>query len=120
MPVEFSCAPMEGLTTKVYRSVLLRHFPVDVRFYSPFISPSSSGELSSHEMRDVQPEDNRGIVLIPQILTNHADDFLFTADKLQKLGYGEINLNLGCPAGRWFPAGAAPVSSEISMRWKRF
>jgi tRNA-dihydrouridine synthase len=37
--------------------------------------------------------------LIPQILTNKADDFINTAKKLNVLGYEEINLNLGCPSG---------------------
>lgn len=99
MTIKLSCAPMEGLTTRVYRAVLMRHFPADVRFYSPFISPTSSEELNSYEMRDVQPEQNEGITLIPQILTNHADEFLFTADKLARLGYTEVDLNLGCPSG---------------------
>lgn len=99
MTVKLSCAPMEGLTTSVYRAVLMRHFPGEIRFYSPFISPTSSGELNSHELRDVQPEKNEGITLIPQILTNHAEPFLFTADKLAQLGYRELNLNVGCPSG---------------------
>lgn len=99
MTIKLACAPMEGLTTRVYRAVLMRHFPADVRFYSPFISPTSSEELNSHELRDIQPEDNEGITLIPQILTNHADEFLFTADKLARLGYTEADLNLGCPSG---------------------
>ena len=102
MPTEqicFSCAPMEGLTGQVFRQTLLRHFPGDIRFFSPFISPTSSPSLDSREMRDVQPEDNKGVDLIPQILSNRAEDFLFTARKLEQLGYREVNLNLGCPSG---------------------
>ena len=37
--------------------------------------------------------------IVPQILTNDSEDFIITARKLQQLGYNEINLNLGCPAG---------------------
>ncbi|MGM9662857.1 MAG: tRNA dihydrouridine synthase [Oscillospiraceae bacterium] len=93
------CAPMEGLTGRVFRQALTRHFPGSLRFYSPFISPTSSGSLRSHELRDVQPEENEGIELVPQILSNQAEEFLFTADKLRRLGYEEVNLNLGCPSG---------------------
>lgn len=93
------CAPMEGLTGRVFRRALTRHFPGELRFYAPFISPSSSGSLRSRELRDVQPEENRGLELVPQILSNRAEDFLFTAEKLRRLGYGEVNLNLGCPSG---------------------
>ena len=35
---------------------------------------------------------------VPQILTNSAEDFLRTAAKLKTYGYGEVNLNLGCPS----------------------
>lgn len=94
-----SCAPMEGLTGRVFRAALCRHFPTPLRFYAPFLSPTSSPDLRSKEMSDVQPEENRGQELIPQILSNHAEEFLFAADKLRRLGYTEVNLNLGCPSG---------------------
>ena len=97
--MRFSCAPMEGLTARVFRKAFVQHFPNNLRFYSPFISPTSSPDLSSTEMKDVQLADNQGIDLVPQILSNHANEFLFTVEKLQKLGYTEVNLNLGCPSG---------------------
>ncbi len=90
---------MEGLTGRVFRKAMMKHFPGNLRFYSPFISPTSSDNLKSTEMKDVQPEDNEGQELVPQILSNHADEFLFTAEKLRRLGYTEVNLNLGCPSG---------------------
>lgn len=97
--MRFSCAPMEGLTARVFRKAFRQHFPNNLRFYTPFISPTSSPDLSSTEMKDVQLADNQGIDLVPQILSNHANEFLFTVEKLQKLGYSEVNLNLGCPSG---------------------
>lgn len=97
--MQISCAPMEGLTGRVFRAAMTQHFPGELRFYSPFISPTSSPDLRSKEMSDVQPEENRGQTLIPQILSNHAEEFLFTAEKLRRLGYSEVNLNLGCPSG---------------------
>ena len=45
------------------------------------------------------PENNKGINLVPQILTNDSEGFILTAKKLKDLGYNEINLNLGCPSG---------------------
>ena len=44
------------------------------------------------------PENNRGMFVIPQIMTNHAGQFIDTCHMLMELGYHEINLNLGCPA----------------------
>ena len=37
--------------------------------------------------------------VVPQILTNRAEDFIRTARKLAEYGYREVNLNLGCPSG---------------------
>ncbi len=45
------------------------------------------------------PENNEGISLVPQILTNRAEGFISTAKKLKALGYNEVNINLGCPSG---------------------
>lgn len=36
--------------------------------------------------------------MVPQILTNKWEDFLWTAGHLQEYGYTEINWNVGCPA----------------------
>lgn len=40
-----------------------------------------------------------GQVLIPQLLTNNAKDFISASKRIKQLGYDEINLNLGCPSG---------------------
>ena len=45
------------------------------------------------------PENNAGVPVVPQILTNRAGDFLLASKKLAEMGYREINLNLGCPSG---------------------
>lgn len=45
------------------------------------------------------PEHNRGMRIVPQLLTNRAEDFIWAARELRQLGYKEINLNLGCPSG---------------------
>ena len=45
------------------------------------------------------PENNQGMHVVPQILTNRADYFLRAAEELkEKYGYREVNLNLGCPS----------------------
>ena len=43
------------------------------------------------------PENNIGLEVIPQIITNDADEFLFVAKYVKDLGYNELNWNLGCP-----------------------
>lgn len=89
-------APMEGITVHVYRQAYLHHFGQIDRYYMPFLS---SLGLNYKEIRDIAPENNQGMDVIPQILTNHADIFLGLAAMLKDLGYREVNLNLGCPSG---------------------
>lgn len=89
-------APMEGLTGYVYRRAHHAYFaPLDT-YYTPFIS---NKKLGSRERHDVLPEHNEGMHVIPQILTNRADDFLEIEKQLYEYGYREVNLNLGCPSG---------------------
>ena len=45
------------------------------------------------------PDINVGIKVVPQLLTRRVEDFVWAARALADLGYDEVNLNLGCPAG---------------------
>lgn len=47
----------------------------------------------------MHPDHNRRVPVVPQLLTNRAEDFIASARLLQDLGYKEVNLNLGCPSG---------------------
>ena len=55
--------------------------------------------LNTKVMRDILPENNKGMNLVPQILTNSADGFIIMCKTLEQYGYTEFNLNLGCPSG---------------------
>ncbi len=91
---------MEGLTGYVYRNAHHAFFPNGIeKYFSPFIFANQHDNFKARAMNDILPENNRGIVLIPQLLTNNADDFIHTAKRIRQLGYSEINLNLGCPSG---------------------
>jgi tRNA-dihydrouridine synthase len=91
---------MEGLTGSIYRNAHHAFFPNGIdKYFSPFIFANQSDGFKARDMNDILPENNQGIVLIPQLLTNNAEDFIHTAKKINLLGYREINLNLGCPSG---------------------
>lgn len=94
-----SCAPLEGVTGYIFRALHHRQFPGTARYYAPFLSPRSRKALTSRERNDVHPDHNRGLTLIPQILTDDAALFLTAARAMAELGYKEVNLNLGCPSG---------------------
>lgn len=91
-------APMEGITGYVFRNAHHACFPSVDRYYTPFLSPNQNRPMSPKEKRDVLPENNLDIPLVPQILTNNAAQFLQTAAVLADMGYAEVNLNLGCPS----------------------
>jgi len=98
--MKYYLAPLEGLTVFIYRNAYKKYFGDNFdKYFAPFVVPNKSRSLKTRELRDILPENNMGINLVPQILTNDSEGFITTARKLQQLGYKEINLNLGCPSG---------------------
>lgn len=91
-------APMEGITTYFYRNLCHEMFPFIDKYFTPFIVTKTKTNFNWKELRDLAPENNQGLNLVPQVLTNNAEDFLVMIEALEGLGYGEINLNLGCPS----------------------
>jgi tRNA-dihydrouridine synthase len=100
--MQYAFAPMEGVTDRWYRNAHHRFFPgigsPDV-YYAPFLSPTKDHVLIPRKWQDILPENNPGLPLVPQLLTKNAEDFLWMTRELAALGYREVNLNLGCPAG---------------------
>lgn len=92
----YDLAPMEGITTYIYRTTYAKYYGGIDRYYTPFLA---SMHLSTREKNDVLPEHNAGITVIPQILSNRAEEFLAIAQTLQDFGYDTVNLNVGCPSG---------------------
>lgn len=97
--MKFYLAPMEGITGHIYRNSYEKYFHNIDKYFTPFIVPNQSVSLKTKELKDLLPQNNKGLNIVPQILTNNAEGFILTANKLKQLGYEEINLNLGCPAG---------------------
>ena len=69
------------------------------KYFTPFIVPHKEKKFSTREKKELTPENNQGLFVVPQMLTNNAEDFLKTAKDIMAFGYKEINLNLGCPSG---------------------
>lgn len=97
--MKYYLAPLEGITGYIYRNAYNKVFGNIDKYFAPFIVPNQSKKFKTKEINDILPENNEGIVLVPQILTNNAEHFIHTAQKVKELGYNEINLNLGCPSG---------------------
>lgn len=97
--IKFYFAPMEGVTGYTLRNVHHACYPGMDEYFTPFISPNQHHAVNPKEHRDVAKENNTGIPVIPQVLTNKSELFLWAARELkEKYGYNEVNLNLGCPS----------------------
>lgn len=91
-------APMEGITGYIYRNAVNEYFPYQDKYFTPFIATNHNKIFTTRELRDILPENNEPDMVVPQILSNNADDFTMVANALKEYGYNEINLNLGCPS----------------------
>lgn len=93
-------APLEGITGFIFRNAYNDIFESKIdKYFSPFIAPGINQVLSRKEMRDILPENNCGINLVPQLLGCRSTEMLMTIEQIKDLGYKEININLGCPSG---------------------
>lgn len=90
-------APLQGFTDHPFRNSFSKFFSGFDISIAPFISALPEGRFKKKEMRDVLPENNKGLPVIPQIMGNNADDFIPVANRLYDYGYNSVNWNLGCP-----------------------
>ncbi len=92
-------APLEGITGYIFRNAFNDIYGHIDKYFAPFISPAEKCPVTPREMKDLTPDNNRGINLVPQILTSRSEFFIEAAKVLDSIGYKEVNLNLGCPSG---------------------
>ena len=95
----YDFAPLDGITKVVFRRVWAAHFGGADRYFIPFFSPTDQHILTDRDRREIDPANNGGLPLVPQVMTCRAKDFLWAAEVVVDMGYTEVNLNLGCPSG---------------------
>ena len=95
----YDFAPLDGITKVVFRRVWAAHFGGADRYFIPFFSPTDQHILTDWDRREIDPANNGGLPLVPQVMTCRAKDFLWAAEVVADMGYTEVNLNLGCPSG---------------------
>ena len=89
-------APLEGVTDAVFRRVHRDCFSGVAKYFIPFVSPTQNLAFTARDLSILAPENGFGV---PQLLCKDAALFLWAAQALGDMGYGEVNLNLGCPSG---------------------
>lgn len=90
-------SPLQGFTDFRFRNAFHKYFGGIDTFYSPYIRLNGKLVIKGSYERDILPENNTTLEVIPQIITNDAEEFVFVAKYVQSLGYKELNWNLGCP-----------------------
>lgn len=97
MSITLLSSPLQGFTDFRFRNAFHKHFGGIDTFYSPYIKLNGKLVVKGSYERDILPENNTTLEVIPQIITNDAEEFLFVAKYVQQMGYKELNWNLGCP-----------------------
>ncbi|MCD6112786.1 MAG: hypothetical protein J7J86_05910 [Bacteroidales bacterium] len=91
MSIKIISSPLQGITDFRFRNAFNKYFgDIDI-FYTPYIRLNGKLSIKPAYERDLLPENNQDINLIPQIMTNDADEFLYIAKHIKNFGYNELN-----------------------------
>ncbi|MDC7294172.1 tRNA-dihydrouridine synthase family protein [Butyrivibrio sp. DSM 10294] len=102
--MKFYFAPMEGITLYPLRNIHNSMFGDSIdKYYTPFITATHNFHFKKREKRDALFENSPAFEsdkdrICAQIMAGRPDTFCWAAVEMKKLGYHEVNLNLGCPA----------------------
>ncbi len=117
MKIKLYFAPIRGFTNALYRNLYAEFFSGFDIAVAPFISTIQSEKIKKSHIKDILPENNSGIPIIPQILSNDPTGFIRLAKFIGEAGYEIVNWNLGCPfpmvAKKKRGSGLLPYTGEI-------
>lgn len=89
-------APLQGYTEDAYRRFHNEIFGGIDTYYTPFVR-LEHGKVRSKDMRDIRPEYNEGVNIVPQVIASGAEELHTLLDVIIPLGYKKIDINMGCP-----------------------
>lgn len=114
LPIHF--APLQGYTDAAYRRAHASIFGGIDTYYSPFVRVEH-GEIRRKDIRDINPENNPKVHLIPQLIASKPDKLEQIIALFIENNYQEADINLGCPfpmlAKRHNGAGMLPYPEEV-------
>ncbi len=110
-------APLRGVTDWIFRTAFERHFGRFDSMVTPFITTLKGKTVAATHVKDVAGPSNDRTRLVPQILGNDPEHFLYLAEHIHCLGYPGVNWNLGCPhpqvAGKRRGSGLLPFPGIV-------
>lgn len=99
MSAKLYIAPLQGFTDAVWRrahAALLASRGVGAQWTSPFLR-IERGELRRRDLRDISPEANLGVNLVPQVIFRDMAELNQLLNAVTGEGYSRVDLNMGCP-----------------------
>jgi tRNA-dihydrouridine synthase len=89
-------APLQGFTEATWRTLHHQLFGGVDAYYTPFVR-LEKGEFRNKDLRDIAPENNAALSVVPQMIAATPDELERLIALLAANGYAEADLNLGCP-----------------------
>jgi tRNA-dihydrouridine synthase B len=91
-------APFQGITGSTYRKIYTKYFQGVDKLYTPFFNGINNElKLPARKLLEIGTPFENGISVVPQILSKDADEIIRFSHFCEKLGFTELNWNLGCP-----------------------
>jgi tRNA-dihydrouridine synthase B len=90
-------APIRGITDCIFRTIFASHFRGFEAGLAPFISSVKGTSVKRSHIKDILPENNRALPIVPQIIGNNPEEFITLSQTMFDLGYLKVNWNIGCP-----------------------
>lgn len=97
MTTTIGLAPLKGVTDAIFRNIFDEFYGGVDWAVAPFVSTVSATRIKPKYLKDLLPQNNSGMPVVPQIMSKSAVDFMVMAVALFDMGYAHINWNLGCP-----------------------
>lgn len=94
LPILF--APLQGYTDDVYRRIHHELAGGITTYYTPFVRMEGGG-VRSKDLRDILPDHNQGVPVVPQIIVKSMKEFDYLTGIIEEKGYTELDVNMGCP-----------------------
>ncbi len=94
LPIHF--APLQGFTEDAYRRLHNQIFGHVDCYYTPFLR-IEHGTVRSKDLRDIKPEFNQGVNVVPQIICSNGNEAQMLTGTIIDNGYRRIDINMGCP-----------------------
>lgn len=97
MALPLYLSPFQGITTRAFRNLYAQHFEGIDAFFTPYFTVKKEEKLPAKKLLDLKLSFEQNTSLVPQILSNKAEEIISFANTCADIGYTKLNWNLGCP-----------------------